>query len=60
MSEETDVKLKCLQIAAEASSRVGQYSAVDVVAQAASFFEWVKEGSRSPLTVNRSPKKKRA
>lgn len=46
MSEETGGKLKCLQIAAEASSRVGQYSPTVVLDQAKSWYEWVKEGSQ--------------
>ena len=60
MSEETWVKLECLKIAAEASSRIGQYSPQVVLDQAKSWHEWAKKGSRSPLTVHRSPKKKRA
>lgn len=55
MSEETNVKLKCLKIAAEASSRIGQYTPSRVLEQAKGWYEWVK---CSPLTDDRSPKEK--
>lgn len=55
MNEKTEVKLKCLQIAAEASSRTGQYAPSTVMEQAKSWYEWVKE--RIQETGDRSQNK---
>ena len=43
MSEEAGLKLECLKIAAEAVSRVGQYSPATVLEQAKGFYEWISE-----------------
>ena len=43
MSEEAGLKVECLKIAAEAVSRVGQYSPTTVLEQAKGFYKWASE-----------------
>ena len=57
MSEETWVKLECLKIAAEASSRIGQYTPSKVLEQAKGWYEWVRD--RGQRTEDRGQKNKK-
>ena len=60
MNEDKMVKLKCLQIAAEAASRVGQFSPTVVLEQAKSWYEWMREtGNRKQESGKTSSGKSR-
>ena len=43
MSNQQDIKLQCLKIAAEAASRVGSFSPTTVLEQAKGWYQWVVE-----------------